>query len=78
MSANEGDMLNGKRETTSSDDPERRTRGQDPEWEGFKDYVKKMAQVPKEELDEKLAEEKREKQGKRAEYEKGKKEKRAG
>lgn len=33
----------------------------DPNWEGFKDYVKKMAAVPKEELDEKLAEEKREK-----------------
>lgn len=39
---------------------------QDPAWEGFKDYVKKMAQVPKEELDEKLAEEKQEKKEKRA------------
>ncbi len=33
----------------------------DTQWEGFKNYVRKMAQVPKEELDEKLAEEKREK-----------------
>jgi hypothetical protein len=38
----------------------------DPEWEGFKSFVKKMAQVPKEELDEKLAEEKQEKKEKRA------------
>jgi hypothetical protein len=33
----------------------------DPNWQGFKDYVKKVAAVPKEELDEKLAEEKRRK-----------------
>ncbi len=38
----------------------------DPQWEGFKDYVKKMTRVPKEELDEKLAEERREKEEKRA------------
>ncbi len=38
----------------------------DTNWEGFKDYVKKMMAVPKEELDEKLADEKREKEGKRA------------
>ncbi len=30
-------------------------------FENFKDFVKKIAQVPKEELNEKLAEEKREK-----------------
>ncbi|MCA1716883.1 MAG: hypothetical protein LC781_08555 [Actinobacteria bacterium] len=45
---------------------ERNRDERDPDWEGFKDYVKKMAAVPKEELDEKLAEEKREKEEKRA------------
>ena len=40
---------------------------QDPEWEKFMDFVGKMAQVQKEELDEK-----------RAEYERKKKRKRAG
>ena len=40
--------------------------GADPNWEGFKDYVKKIAAVPKEELDKKLAEERREKKEKRA------------
>lgn len=31
------------------------------QWESFRDFVKKIAAVPKEELNEKLAEEKREK-----------------
>ena len=39
---------------------------QDPAWEGFKDYVRKIASVPKDKLDEKLAEERREKKEKRA------------
>ncbi len=38
----------------------------DSNWEGFKDYVKKMSQVPKEELDERLAEWERRRKGKRA------------
>jgi hypothetical protein len=52
--------------------PEEKPKGesredrQDPEWENFKDFVKKIGQVPKEELDEKLAERKREKKEKRA------------
>lgn len=33
----------------------------DPQWEKFKNVVRKIAQIPKEELDEKPAEEKREK-----------------
>ncbi len=40
---------------------ERNRDDADPEWEDFKDFVKKMAQVPKEELNEKLAEREREK-----------------
>ena len=28
----------------------------DPQWEGFKDYVRKVSQIPKEELDKRLAE----------------------
>jgi len=39
---------------------------QDSDWEDFKDFVKKIAQVPKGELDEKLAEREREKKEKRA------------
>jgi hypothetical protein len=38
----------------------------DPQWEKFKDVVRKTAQVPKEELDEKLAEHEWEKKEKRA------------
>jgi hypothetical protein len=45
---------------------ERSHDGTDPGWEHFKDTLKKLAQVPKEELDEKLAKEKREKKEKRA------------
>lgn len=37
-----------------------------PQWEHFKDVVRRIAAVPKEELDEKLAEEKREKEEKQA------------
>jgi hypothetical protein len=37
-----------------------------PEWERFDAFVKKIAAVPKEEVDEKRAEEKREKKEKRA------------
>jgi hypothetical protein len=35
---------------------------QDSNWEGFRDYVKKIASVSKKELGERLAEEKREKE----------------
>jgi hypothetical protein len=38
----------------------------DSNWEGFKGYVKKMSQVPKEELDERLAEWERRRKEKRA------------
>ena len=43
-------------------DPDERNE----EFERFEDFVKKMAAVPKEELNEKLAEEKREKRERRA------------
>ncbi len=36
---------------------ERNRDDADPDWKGFKDYVKKIAAVPKEELDEKVAQE---------------------
>ena len=45
---------------------ETQSNERDPQWEHFKDVVRRIAQVPKEELDEKLAEEKREKEEKRA------------
>lgn len=45
---------------------EARRDGQHTPFRKFEDFVKKMAAVPKEELNQKLAEEKREKQGKRA------------
>jgi len=49
------------------DEPQKRNRDDtDPEWEGFEDYVKKVAQVPKEELNELLAKRQREKKGKQA------------
>ena len=38
----------------------------DPNWEGFKDYVKKIASVPKEELDERLVEWEQRRRKKRA------------
>jgi hypothetical protein len=38
-----------------------RSNGQDTPFQRFEDFVRKIAAVPKEELDEKLAEEKREK-----------------
>jgi hypothetical protein len=52
-------------ERKSNDEAERDARNRndtDPQWESFKDYVKNLAQVPK----EVLAEEKREKKEKRA------------
>ena len=52
--------------TAEQNKDDARKNERDPQWEGFKDYVKKMAAVPKEELDEKLAEEKREREEKRA------------
>lgn len=51
-------------EEKPKDEAQRDEQGRDetdPEWEHFKDALKKLAQVPKEELNEKLAEEKREK-----------------
>lgn len=53
-------------EDNRNGETQRDEQDRDSNWEGFKDYVKKMAAVPKEELDEKLAEEKREKEEKRA------------
>ncbi len=52
-----------------ADEKPKRDRNPDErneEFERFEDFVKKMAAVPKEELNEKLAEEKRERERKRA------------
>lgn len=44
-------------ERNQKDEAQKRNRDDtDPQWEGFKDYVRKVSQVPKEELDERLAE----------------------
>ena len=48
------------------DEPNRDEGEADPNWEGFKDYVRRMSQIPKEELDERLAEWERRKKKKRA------------
>ena len=49
-------------EEKPKDEPSKDERNRDdtdPDWEGFRDYVKRIAAVPKEELNKKLAKEKR-------------------
>ena len=48
-------------EANSKDEAQKSERDS-AEWERFKDFAKKIVQVPKEELDEKLAEYERDKQ----------------
>lgn len=58
-------------ERKPKDEPQRDERNRDegeadPNWKGFKDYVRKISRVPKEELDERLAKRQREKKRKGA------------
>jgi hypothetical protein len=59
-------MAERKHKDEPQKDERNRDEGEaDPEWEGFKDYVRKISQVPKEELDERLAEWERRRKEKR-------------
>lgn len=57
-------MAEQHKDEAHKDEQER--NGENPEYENFQDTLKKVLSVPKEKLDEKLAEEKREKKEKRA------------
>jgi hypothetical protein len=66
LAKSKGEPMIEESRRSEAQSSERNGDHQDPRWEDFKVYVKKIAAVPKEELDEKLDIERREKERNRA------------